>query len=139
VVQCFSWHITSSISRGFGGLEIALSINKVHYSIMDLTRIGLDYTRDGTIILGKISISSILTIIGHCSIGEGITHSWFVIGMKNGNWWKIGGQDQCVIGCCIGSSTRINVQTFVVVIYLLCSKDFKDEIQNRGRIMLGHK
>jgi hypothetical protein len=67
--------MTSSISRGFGGLEIALSINKVWYSIIDLTRTRLDYTRDGTIIVGKISTSSISTIISHCSIREGITHS----------------------------------------------------------------
>jgi hypothetical protein len=109
VVQCFSWHITSSISWGFGGLEVALSINKVRYSIINLTRAGLDYTRNGATIVGKTSSSSISTIIGHCSIREGITHSWFTINTYNGNWWKIGGQDQCVIGCCIGSSTRVNV------------------------------
>jgi hypothetical protein len=88
VVQCFSWHKTSSISRGFGGLEIALSINKVQYSIIDLTRTRLDYTRDGAIIVGKTSTSSISTIIGHCSSRKGITHSWFAIGTSNGNWWN---------------------------------------------------
>jgi hypothetical protein len=51
VVQCFSWHSSSSILGGFGQLKVVFSINKVQYSIIDLTKIGLDNTRDGAIIV----------------------------------------------------------------------------------------
>lgn len=67
-----SWHRTNSIIKRFGGSKVVLSINKVQYSIVDITWIKTNYTRNQIGIVGKIGI-------GRCSMKMGIAHSWFVI------------------------------------------------------------